>query len=89
MKSTKFRPINQPVGAFEIWSHRKFRGYVYPLLDFHGKIVHDILDFGPVLITGWAVRALDGTRIGNIFETRRKATIRLLTDNRFNAKVKL
>lgn len=81
--------MNQPLGAFEIWSHRRLRGYVYPLMTWVEKTEtpsHYEATYSVVKTTGWAVRALNGTRVGWIFKTRKEATVRLLTDTRFNRK---
>jgi hypothetical protein len=100
MKSTKFRHTNEP-HVYQVWSHRKLRGYVTYIENLGINLVSTYVNGSTVykqLRGGWRADSPDGTPIhtyncdggfGYVFETRRKATIRLLTDNRFNAKVKL
>jgi hypothetical protein len=77
--------MHNPLGTWEIWSHRIHRGWVIAIRQNICPIetVPELKILGTV---GWAVRALDGTRVGDLYETRRKATIALLTDSRFNKK---
>lgn len=91
MKSTKFRPVPNTKDTFEIWSHRRFRGYVYRVSQWvEQNYVHSKYEANCNVthIYGWVTKAFDGTIVGDIFENRRKAAVRLLTDHRFSAKVK-
>jgi hypothetical protein len=98
MKSTKFCHTIVP-NVYQVWSHRKFRGYVTYVEEVGMNLVSTYVNGSTVykqLTSGWRADGPDGTPIhtyncdggfGYIFENRRKAAIRLLTDHRFSGKV--
>lgn len=93
MKSTKFRPTTNELRALEVWSHRKFRGYVVYMNYILSESVYK--DGSAVTVShkrSWYGVGVDKNErlsiIPILYPSRRKAAIRLLTDHRFSAKVK-